>query len=217
MTKSDFITLIKNDFWLFTLTGFALAAFGFLFIVFHESNIKAETEFLIVQNNPSLQQDFYTLSRSAEYSARVLSEAIGSQLFMNEVLATDVASNVVMPGNKLEQLKVWKKTVRVEPRTDLGILRVDVLHKDRTAALGISQGITEVLTKKNHLFRGHGQDIDVRTLTGPIYEHNPTPAYLLLIFFGGFILGFSLMFLWKAYSRFEAMREILQPTMTPAK
>jgi hypothetical protein len=56
------------------------------------------------------------------------------------------------------------------------------------------------MTTKNGLFLGDGQKIDVRVLSGPIWEKNPTVVNIAVTMVSGFMLGIVLSLMWIYFS-----------------
>lgn len=173
------------------LSGLLLAALSFLFLVITEKSYKVSTDYLIVQNQ-SGSQDFYTLSKSAEYIGKVLNEGVYSELFVDEVVKTGKVNKEFLPFDKKEKLKQWSKIVKVNRNAELGILSIEVFDNDKRQAANISDAIADVLTNKNNLFRGEGQNINVKVLSGQVIEKNPSITNIAAAMIGGFILGFLL-------------------------
>jgi capsular polysaccharide biosynthesis protein len=173
------------------LSGLLLAALSFLFLVITEKNYKVSTDYLIVQNQ-SGSQDFYTLSKSAEYIGKVLNEGVYSELFIDEVVKTGKVNAEFLPFDKKDKLKQWSKIVKVNRNAELGILSIEVFDNDKRQAANISDAIADVLTNKNNLFRGEGQNINVKVLSGPVTEKNPSITNIAAAMIGGFVLGFLL-------------------------
>ena len=105
--------------------GLLVAAFSFLALVVKEKNFKVNTAYLIVQNQ-GLNEDYYTLSKSAEYVGKVLGEGIYSELFIDEVLKTGKVNPEFLPFDKKEKMKEWGKNVEVRRNPDLGIMSIEV-------------------------------------------------------------------------------------------
>ncbi len=173
------------------LSGLLLAALSFLFLVITEKNYKVSTDYLIVQNQ-SGSQDFYTLSKSAEYIGKVLNEGVYSELFIDEVVKTGKVNAEFLQLDKKDKLKQWSKIVKVNRNAELGILSIEVFDNDKRQAANISDAIADVLTNKNNLFRGEGQNINVKVLSGPVTEKNPSITNIVAAMIGGFVLGFLL-------------------------
>lgn len=178
--------------------GLLVGAVSFSVLILKEENFKVGTEYLIVQNNTN-SQDFYTLSKSAEYVGRILNEGVYSELFINEVVKTGKVNSEFLPFDKKDRLEEWGKSIQISRNPDLGIMSIEVLNDNQKQAVAISEAISEVLTMKNHLFRGNMQDIDVRVLSGPVSEKNPSVGNLVSASVGGFVLGVLLAMLWIVY------------------
>lgn len=196
--NNQFLSIIKQNIGIIALTGILVGSLSFFFLVLNEKGFKVQTDFLIVQNQNE-GQDYYTLSKSAEYLGNVLGESIYSELFIDEVINTGKVSNTFLPLDKKERMKEWGKMVNVTRNPQLGMIGIAVLNDNQKTASNVSDGIGEVLTKKNYLFRGNGQDIEVRILTGPIIEKNPSFTNLFLVIVGGFLIGSMLSIFWMYY------------------
>lgn len=196
--NAPILPLIKEKLGIIILMGVLISALSFLFLVMNQKNFKATTDFLIVQNQ-SVGQDYYTLSKSAEFLGNVLGESIYSQLFIDEVLKTGKVDSEILPFDAKNRLKEWGKIVVVKKNLQLGTIKITVFANNSNEAINTSEAISEVLTKKNYLFRGHGQDIDVRIISGPILEKNPTFPDIFSGILGGFLVGAIATFGWLYY------------------
>lgn len=194
MQINQILALIKQKIGIIVLMGLFLSALSFLVLVVKEKNFKVGTDYLIVQNQ-SGSQDFYTLSKSAEYIGKVLNEGIYSELFITEVVKTGKLNPELLPFDKKEKLKAWSETVQVGLNPDLGIVSVQVFDNDSKQSLAIAQAISEVLTTKSNLFYGEGQNIDVKVLSGPVLEKNPSIGNIIAVLLAGFLLGVILSLL----------------------
>ncbi len=193
--NKHFLLLIREKIGVILMGGVFLGALSFLFLVVSEKNFKVNTDYLIVQNQTG-NQDFYTLVKSSEYIAKVFGEAIYSELFIDEVIKTGKVNSELLPFDKKKRLKNWNKIVKINRDHTAGIINIAVLHDDQREALAVSEGIAEVFKSKSYLFRGHGQDIDIRILSGPILEKNPGLKNIVLVILGGFLTGIMLMLFW---------------------
>ena len=205
---NNFLLLMKKNIGFIALGGILLGSLSFLFLVINEKNFKVQTDFLIVQNQNE-GQDYYTLSKSAEYLGNVLGESVYSELFVDEIVKTGKVDSEFLPFDKKERMKEWSKMVNVNRNPQLGMITVSVLNNNQKTASDISDGIAEVLTKKNYLFRGNGQDIEVRILTGPIVEKNPSFLNLFLVIVGGFLIGAILSIAWLYYKNEEDLKKMI--------
>lgn len=180
------------------LAGLLAAALSFLFLVTTQYNFRAGSDLLVVQNQNGFT-DYYALSKSADYLTGVLVESAYSEKFISEVKNTGLVSISFLPANKLDALKKWESMVKISRNPNLGIVRVEVFSDDQKQVTDISNAIIQVMTTKNYLFLGSGQNIDVRILSGPIWEKNPSVGNITLAIIGGFIIGFLLALLWIFY------------------
>lgn len=165
---------------------------------------KVTTDFMVVQTSMQ-SQDFYSLFKSSEYLGKVLSESIWSERFINAVLETGKVSKEVLPLDKSDRLKAWRDMVSVQKNIELGMISVVVKAGTKQEGEKVMQGVSEVLMTRNAEFRGGDEKaVDIRILSGPITERNPTPKEILLVVGLGFLVGASLMSLritWRALSR----------------
>lgn len=195
MQNNQIMALIKKKSTNILLFGFFVAALSFLVLVLKEKNFKVGTDYLVVQNQTTAQ-DFYTLSKSAQYIGKILNEGVYSEIFIGEIVKTGKVSPEFLPFNKKDRINDWSKMVQVGLNPDLGIVSVQVFHNDQKQALAISEAISEVLTTKSSLFYGEGQNIDVKILSGPVWEKNPSLGNIAAVSIGGFVLGTLLSALW---------------------
>jgi len=197
MNNSEFFYFLKRNVSVAIIFGLLIASFSFFFLSIYSKNYKVSADFLVVQNQ-SGNQDFYSLSRSAEYWGNILSEAIYSEIFINEVVATGKVNPEFLPFDKKKKLKAWREMIKVSRDSNLGIIKVEILENDSHQALAIAEAMREVLISKNYLFRGKA-DLDVRLLSGPITEKNPGIKEIALGMVGGFLLGAILAIVWTFY------------------
>lgn len=188
------------------LIGLLAAALSFLFLVTTQYNFRAGSDLLVVQNQNGFT-DYYALSKSADYLTSVLVESAYSEKFISEVKNTGLVSAAFLPTNKLDSLKKWERMVKISRNPNLGIVRIEVFGEDQKQVTDISNAIIQVMTTKNYLFLGSGQNIDARVLSGPIWEKNPSVGNISLAVIGGFIIGFLLALLGIFYraEKYEAI------------
>ncbi|MDY0302208.1 MAG: hypothetical protein RBR98_00265 [Candidatus Moranbacteria bacterium] len=202
-TSIDFLRLIKRKIGGIILFGLVFALISFYALIFSQKRYETTTDYLIVQDQMGTQ-DFYSLSKSAEYLGGVLSEAVYSGVFINELKNTEKISATYFPSNERDAQKKWKKAVKIERSPSLGIMKIKVYDDNKDTSVAISQGISEMMVTKNYLFRGK-VNLDVRVLSGPITEKNPSLSEIIAVIFGGFILGCVLKSV-HVYYKFVAMK-----------
>ena len=204
MSLTELIRILAEKKGSLILTGIFVAALSFFLTTLMAPRFKVTTDFLIAQVNTT-SSEFYTLFKSSEYIGRVLGESVGSERFINAVIETGKVSKEFLPMDKSERLKAWRQMVTVEKNAELGRLSVTVKTGSEREGGKIMQAINEVLMTKNVDFRGGDEKaIEMRILSGPITERNPSPKELILVIIVGFLAGVSLMafrHVWKAIVR----------------
>jgi len=175
------------------MTGVMVALFALGTLILVQPKYSSSMDFLLVQANTN-GQDFYSAFKSAEYLGKVLSQAIYSERFITAVIESGKMDDRFLPANKKERLDEWANIITVRNNLELGIISVSVDGQSDRDAARIMSGVAEVLTQKNALFRsGDEKSVEVRVLSGPILEIQPTFQKLLLVAFTGFLSGLFLM------------------------
>jgi capsular polysaccharide biosynthesis protein len=201
MTNIDlqsFYSLLRGKIGIIILFGLIISLLSFYAFIFTQKKYVVTTDYLIVQDQMGTQ-DFYSLSKSAEYLGGVLSEAVYSSVFVSELKNTGKIGDAYFSVSEKDLMKKWKKSVEIERSLNLGILKIKVYDNDKETAIGLSQGISEIMVTKNYLFRGK-VNLDVRVLSGPIAEKNPSISKILLVTMGGFVLGALLKIMYIYYA-----------------
>jgi capsular polysaccharide biosynthesis protein len=198
MNLKDILKLIRKKGLTMILAGAFFSAAAFLFLVLTQKNFKASSDILVVQNQAGFS-DYYALSRSADYLSNVLLESIYSQKFIGEVMATGKVNSAFLPSDNVAQLKAWQNTVKVTKNSNAGIISIAVYGNSSKDTEDAANAVLDVLVNKHSLFLGDGQNIDVRILSGPIVEKNPTLLQIFLSAAGGFIFGIILVFIFAYY------------------
>lgn len=192
MTNQQLFSLYKAKFGSMLFFGILFASFSFFGLLVIEKPYQSSMDFLVVQTNGQ-EQDFYTQFKSSEYLGKVLGEAVYSERFIIAMVEAGKVTKEFLPADKKERLKIWRKMVSVKKNAELGIMSITVRHERERDASRIMNGIAEVLTEKNSLFRGGDENsIEIRVLSGPINGKNPTFGKIVKIVLAGFMAGFFL-------------------------
>ena len=202
------LQLAKKHWGTIVVTGALLGAVSSFGLIVTQKNFRANSDVLVVQNQQGFS-DYYALSKSAEYLTGVLVESIYSEKFLEELDATKIVSTSFLPQNKVDRLKEWSKVVNISKNSNVGILNIEVFGDNQKQVMEISNAVLTVLTTKNSLFLGQGQNVEIRILSGPIYEKNPSLTSIFLAGFGGLVVGILLSLLWIFYqAEFGAYKNI---------
>lgn len=198
MNSQQFFALLKAKFWTMMLFGLLFSAVSFLGLMIFTKPFQSTTDFLIVQTSGQ-GQDYYTQFKSSEYLSKILSKAMYSEHFINAVVETGKVNREFLPLDKKERLKAWSKMIDVKKNLELGVITVSVESNRERDTARIMNGITDVITQKNSYFRGGDEkSVDVRVISGPINEQNPTAGKIGFAVLSGFTAGFLLTGFWLA-------------------
>jgi capsular polysaccharide biosynthesis protein len=190
--------IIKTSLKSALLCGLLLASVSFFVLVVSQKNFKSNIDILVVQNQEGFS-DYFALSKSADYLSGVLLESVYSEKFLEEALNTGKISYISLPSDKNDRLKEWQRMVRVRKNSNVGIINIEIFADDQKQANEISEAVLQVISEKNDLFLGRGQKIEIRLLSGPIVEKNPTVSEIAAASLGGFFLGIMIVFAWFFY------------------
>lgn len=182
---------MREKIWNIILIGLAVSVCSGLFLIFSQSPYRADTAFLITFKN-STETDYYTVSRSAEYVGKALSEVVVSERFLDTAIAAGFVNPSSFSPDKKERLKQWTKMVSVSRGADFGFLNVRVFGDTNPSTQRTAKAVAEILTTKTKDFLGDTANVEMKILSGPIVERNPSFTELVLAALGGFILGAAL-------------------------
>lgn len=198
MNNQQFFALLKDKFWTMILFGSLFSAVSFLGLMVFVKPFQSTTDFLVVQAGGG-GQDYYTQFKSSEYLSKILSKAVYSEHFINAVVETGKVNKEFLPLDKRDRLKAWGKMVDVTKNLELGVINVSVESDRERDTARVMSAITDVMTQKNSYFRGGDEkSVEVRVISGPISEQNPTGVKILLAVVSGFVAGFLLTGFWLA-------------------
>lgn len=179
MGNQQLFSLIRSKIGTLILWGVLFGALGFFGLVMTEKPYQTTMDFLVVQANAS-NQDFYTQFKSSEYLGKILGEAIYSDRFIDALIETGKVNKEFLPFDRQQRLATWRGMVTENNNLELGILSVTVKGDRERDVARIMDGIAQVLTEKNVLFRGGDEkSVEIRILSGPILEQSPTMAKIL--------------------------------------
>jgi hypothetical protein len=201
MTSEKVLYIAKKRLGIIVLSGLLLGALSFVFLITSQKNFRANSDLLISQSQPGFS-DYYAMSKSADYLSGILIESIYSEKFIDEVGNTNIVRQNFLPSDKRERLIAWSKIVKASKDSNLGIIHLEIFANTQKDALDISNAILSVLNDKKDLFLGNSQNIEVKVLSGPIWEKNPSVAEIAATLSGGFLVG-AILCLMQVYRKEE--------------
>lgn len=202
MENISFLTTVQKKIGTIVLVAVLFASLSFVGLIMYSKNFRAGTDLLIVQNSES--KDFYSMLKSTEYLGNVLNESIYSDRFITAIVESGkVGPNFLSESynistqDKKGQLDAWADMVHVKRNTAAGIMHIDVAANDKRTTIAVSSAITDVLTQKNMLFRGGDEkSVEIRVLSGPIIENDPSIQKMIITVISGFIAGLCIALMW---------------------
>ncbi len=198
MTLEKMLKLAKNHLKTAILLGLLTGALSFLLLVMTQKSFRSSTDVLVSQNQPGVT-DYYSLSQSANYLTTVLSQSIYSEKFLDDVIALNKVSASFVSGDSASRLKKWQHVVKIKNNPNVGIMSIEIFGDTQNQTSQISDAVLDVLANKNSFFLGQDQNVNVRILSGPITEKNPSLSQIALTSVGGFLLGSLLYVLFLIY------------------
>ncbi len=189
MGNQQLLALLRSKIGTLILWGILFAALSFFGLMVTEKPFQTKMDFLVVQVNAT-NQDFYTQFKSSEYLGKILAEAVYSDRFIDALVETGKINKEFLPFDKQKRLATWGNMVTVEKNLELGIIGVTVKGDRERDVARIMEGIAQVLTEKNSLFRGGDEkSVEIRILSGPILEQSPNISKIMKTALMAFLAG----------------------------
>jgi len=192
------LKLAKNHLKTALLFGLLAGALSFLVLVTTQKSFRGSADILMSQNQAGAT-DYYALSQGANYLTNILSQSIYSEKFLEEVDATGKISTGFLGNDNATRLKEWQRVVHVKNNSSVGIMNIQVFGDTQFQTDKLSEAVIDVLVNHNSFFLGQEQNVNVRILSGPIVEKNPSIAQIVAAAVGGFAVGMLFFLLFVIY------------------
>ncbi len=151
---------------------------------------EATARILVVQKQQNI--DAFSASKSADYIASLLNEAIYSNSFVDSLLKSDPALSRQLPGDRTKRLKEWNKKVDSSVLSNKGILSLKVYDGNADTALHDASLIISTLTSEGANYYGGSTAIDLRVIDSPSVSSKPTRPSLPLNVVASLLVGLAL-------------------------
>src|SRR3989344_440502 len=196
MRKKGFLSLAKESIAPGLVVGIIIAVIGIGGAFVTQERFKASADFMLSSTQEG--QDYYTVTRSAEYMSRVLGEIVYSESFIGAVADTGRVDANFLPRDKKDRLEAWSRMLAGEKNADLGFINISLSGTSERDGSKIAQAVLAVLSEKSgELFGTGGEKVTVRLLSGPIIENNPSASELAIITLAGLAFGFFVQLAWR--------------------
>lgn len=198
MNVYDIIFGLKQKTGLIIFSGVIVSALAFFILLFSQPAYRADIDFLVSPKNAT-GSDYYVLSRSSEYLGKALDQIVVSEKFMEAGFDSGMVDRMEFPIDKKDRLKQWGDTVSVSRGSEGGMLHVRILANSSRSVERTAKSVTDILSNKAGEFLGSGSEVDIRILSGPIIDRNPSFGELIAGSVGGFILGALFVIFYSLY------------------
>lgn len=180
-----------------TIVIFALIGviFGLAVSAWQTPKFQASAKMLVVFKQDKI--DAYSAAQSSNYLTGILSEAIYSSSFIDQVFKSNFDLKDTLGVNADKRLKNWKQMIKTKNQENKGIIVIDVLNSDKDQAEKFAQAVVYTLINKNSLYHGAGDQVEVRLIDGPSVKDQwaqpNIPQNSLLGLVAGLIIGLTLI------------------------
>lgn len=190
MGSINYLKLIQSN-WRFIVTVVLSTVILSLLLSLTQPILYSSTVRLLVIQRSALTLDPYTALKSAERIGDNLSQIIYTSTFFDKVLDSgfDIDAKVFSMDERKKR-KQWQKMVRTQVARGTGMLKIDVLHKDKEQATQIANAIAYVLTIEGWEYIGG--DLQIRLVDAPLQSRFPVKPDFLLNSIMGLIFGLIL-------------------------
>ncbi|MFC1640848.1 hypothetical protein ACFL2D_02230 [Patescibacteria group bacterium] len=163
---------------------------AFIFSVAQVPEYETQSRALVIQKQDNI--DAFTASKSADYIASLLEEAIYSDTFYTAVIEKNPEIGLRFDDQTEKRKKEWANTVSTSVVNDKGILVVKAYDDDRRAAHELGDTIIATLIETASTYHGGGDEIYLRVIDNPSTSTRPVRPNVFLNVFAGVVVGIGL-------------------------
>lgn len=154
------------------------------------SEYAASARILVVQKQQTI--DAYTASKSADYIASLLNEALYSNSFLDALVKSDNSLSSHLSSDTTTRSKEWAKKVDSSVLSNKGILSLKVYDEDSKLALHYASVIVATLTSQGASYYGGNETIELRVIDAPSVTKKPARPSLPLNVAASVLVGLAL-------------------------
>lgn len=154
------------------------------------SEYAASARILVVQKQQTV--DAYTASKSADYIASLLNEALYSNSFLDSLVKSDNALSSHLSSDTNTRSKEWAKKVDSSVLSNKGILTLKVYDGDSKLALHYASVVVSTLTSQGASYYGGNESIELRVIDTPSVTKKPARPSLPLNVAASVLVGLAL-------------------------
>ncbi len=151
---------------------------------------EGHSRILVIQKQQSI--DAFTASKSADYIAGLLNEAVYSKSFFDSLTKRDTGLASHFSSDPDKRSKEWAKMVDSRVDSGKGILEVKVYDADSKQAQHVTDLIVATLVSDGASYYGGSSDISMRVIDAPSVSTKPARPSFVLNIGGGILVGLAL-------------------------
>lgn len=191
MSLQEFLNLINYRKKTVILITAVILVVASLFTFLQPLKYSARSRILIINYGT----DTYSLTKSSEYVANILTQAAYSDYFYQN-LKSSYAENGIdwsyFRGDNQKQLKKWESTIEIKPSIDSEFIQVTIYHPDKAQAAKIAWAVNDTLVTRHQTYHGLGDRIKLKVIDNSLISNFPAKPNIILNLGVGLILGLVL-------------------------
>ncbi len=181
------MTIIRINKKIIVSSGIILMSLMFFISTIMPQEYRSDIGLIIIQKQED-KVDAFAATKSAEYLSEILSRAVYTDSFIDNVLSSDQLKGK-FSSNREDRKKEWQKAVKVDKINNTGIIQISVYDDSRNYVKLLSERIAEVFVKDNSKYHGGNEKIGVNIIDGPTVTTNPARPNIWINSFFGLIVG----------------------------
>jgi capsular polysaccharide biosynthesis protein len=190
----EFKNIIKERWQTMLIITIIITAIVFSVSALITPKYKSQISLIVIQKQASYKVDAFSAAKSAEYLSDILSRAVYTDTFLNDVLHAPVGVDKKFSDIPEKRKEEWKNAISVKKLNNTGIIEISVYDESRQEAEKITRAIDWSLSVRGDKYHGGGDRIKVELIDGPITSVKPVKPNILLNTLLGFIFGVAISF-----------------------
>lgn len=184
---------------------------AFIVSVVRVPEYAAQSRLLIIQKQERI--DAFTASKSAEYIASILQEAIYSESFFESLTAKDENLSKHFSPDPYVRSKQWEKKIDTSIISGKGIMVIRVYDSNRDVAQALADLIVSTLIKESATYHGAGDAVTIRLIDSPSTTTKPARPNTPLNVFAGAVIGVGLSAAYVFIATRREQDKVVQPPL----
>jgi len=154
---------------------------------------ETRSRLLVIQKQENIEA--FSASKSADYIASLLEEAIYSDSFYRMVAEKDDSVSIQFSDKIQERQKEWENAIQTTIVNDKGILVLKTYDDNRLNSQHLGEVIVNTLTENAAAYHGGGDNVSLRVIDVPTTSLRPVRPNLFANTLAGVAIGIALSIL----------------------